>query len=183
VHGPLDALLSLLAQHPCDPQRIEAIEVETYGGALRIANRPRPEGFTDIQFSIPYCLGLVAVDGPEALLPLTEAAVGRTDVVAVAEKVTLRLDPELDARFPAETLSRVKIRIDGRTFISPVTAPSGEADAPPSWPALEDKLRKASRNVAAPGQQDMLLDALRRLRDGDHAPLQEAFRTLRLGQA
>ncbi|MGJ4942584.1 MmgE/PrpD family protein [Bradyrhizobium sp. HKCCYLS1011] len=183
VHGPLEALLGLLAQHRCDPQRIEAIEVETYGGALRIANRPRPEGFTDIQFSIPYCLGLAAVDGPDALLPLTEAAVDRPDVVAVAERVSVRLDPELDARFPAETLSRVKIRIDGRTLVSPVTAPSGEADAPPSWLELEDKLRKATRNVANPSQQDMLLDALRKLRDGDHAPLQEAFRTLRLGQA
>jgi 2-methylcitrate dehydratase PrpD len=183
VHGPLDALLGLLAQHRCDPRRIEAIEVETYGGALRIANRPRPEGFTDIQFSIPYCLGLAAVDGPEALLPLMEAAVGRPDVMAIAERVTVRLDPELDARFPAETLSRVKIRIDGRTFVSPVTAPSGEADAPPSWVELEDKLRKATRNIAGPSQQDALLDAISRLRDGDHAPLRDAFRTMTLARA
>jgi 2-methylcitrate dehydratase PrpD len=183
VHGPVDALLGLLAQHRCDPRRIEAIEVETYSGALRIPNRPHPEGFTDIQFSIPYCLGLAAIDGPEALLPVTEAAVDRPDVVAVAQKVTLRLDPDLDARFPAETLSRVKIRVNGQTFVSPVTAPRGEASAPPSWPELEEKLRKASRNVATPSQQDMLLDALRRLRSGDHAPLQQAFRTLRLGRA
>jgi 2-methylcitrate dehydratase PrpD len=76
VHAPVEALLGLIAQHPLAPADIEAIEVASYGGALRIANRPQPSGLTDIQFSIPYCLALVAIDGPDALLPLTAAALG-----------------------------------------------------------------------------------------------------------
>lgn len=180
VHAPVEALLGLLARHRLDPRRIEAIEVATYGGALRLANRPRPQSFTDIQFSIPYCLSLVALDGPDALLPLTDAAFDRPEIVALAEKVAMRLDPELDARFPAETLSRVTIRIDGREYVSPVAAPRGEASAPPSWADLEEKLRKASRFVATPSQQDQMLAALRRLRGGDHGPLLEAFATIRL---
>lgn len=180
VHAPVEALLGLLARHHIDPRAIDGIEVATYSGALRLANRPRPQGFTDIQFSIPYCLGLVAIDGPDALLPLAEAALDRPDIVALAEKVSLRLDPELDARFPAETLSRVTIRVGGREFVSPVTAPRGEASAPPSWLDLEDKLRKASRFVATPAQQEQLLAASSRLRAGDHAPLLDAFATIRL---
>jgi 2-methylcitrate dehydratase PrpD len=180
VHAPVEALLGLLAQHRIDPQAIEGIEVATYSGALRLANRPRPQGLTDIQFSIPYCLGLVAIDGPDALLPLAEAALDRPDIVTLAEKVSLRLDPELDARFPAETLSRLTIRVGGREFVSPVTAPRGEASAPPSWLDLEDKLRKACRFVATPAQQDRLLAASSRLRAGDHAPLLDAFATIRL---
>jgi 2-methylcitrate dehydratase PrpD len=183
VHAPVEALLGLLDQHRIDPQSIEAIEVATYSGALRLANRPRPQGFTDIQFSIPYCLALVAIEGPDALLPLTEKAVDRPDVVALAERVSLRLDPELDARFPAETLSRVTIRSQGHSHVSPVTAPHGEASAPPSWGDLEEKLRSATRLVATPDQQQRLLDALRRLRDGDHAPLLEAFATVTLSPA
>ncbi|WP_092166590.1 MmgE/PrpD family protein [Bosea sp. OK403] len=180
VHAPVEALLGLLAQHHIDPQAIEGIEVATYSGALRLANRPRPQGFTDIQFSIPYCLGLVAIDGPDALLPLAEAALDRSDIVALAEKISLRLAPELDARFPTETLSRVTIRVGGREFVSPVTAPRGEASAPPSWLDLEEKLRKASRFVATPAQQEQLLAASSRLRAGDHAPLLDAFATIRL---
>lgn len=183
VHAPVEALLGLIAQNDIDPHRIEAIEVATYSGALRLANPARPQGFTDIQFSIPYCLGLAALDGPEALLPLTEAAVDRPEVVAMAEKVSLRLDPELDARFPAETLSRVTLSVAGRSYVSPVTAPRGEASAPPSWEDLEQKLRRASRFVAMSGQQEHLLDALRRLRDGDHLPLLAAFAAVRLSPA
>ncbi|WP_186418495.1 MmgE/PrpD family protein [Bosea sp. CS1GBMeth4] len=183
VHAPVDALLGLAAEHRFAPESIEAIEVATYAGALRIANRPQPGGFTDIQFSIPYCLALVAIDGPGALLPLTASALDRPDAVALARKVSLHLDPELDARFPAQTLSRVTVRSAGRAFTSPVTAPRGEASAPPSWSELEDKLRRASRFAATPAQQDQLIGACRRLRDGDHAPLLGALAAIRLDSA
>lgn len=183
VHAPVEALLGLLARHRIDPHRIEAIEVATYGGALRLANRPRPQGFTDVQFSIPYCLALVAIDGGDALLPLTGDAVDRTDVAALADKVWLHLDPELDARFPAETLSRVMIRSEGRGFVSPVTAPRGEASAPPSWADLEEKLQRATRIVATVAQQRRLLDALGHLRDGNHASLLQTFASLTLDPA
>lgn len=183
VHAPAEALLDLLASHRIDPRRIEAIEVATYSGALRLANRPRPQSFTDIQFSIPYCLALLAVDGPEALLPLTEAAVDRPEIVALAEKVSLSLDPALDAYFPAQTLSRVTIHTEGRSFASSVTAPRGEASDSPAWADLEAKLERACRLVATSAQRQSLLVALRRLRDGDHAPLLQAFATLRLSPA
>jgi 2-methylcitrate dehydratase PrpD len=183
VHAPVEALLGLLAQEPIAPAEIEAIEVATYGGALRIANRPRPSSFTDVQFSIPYCLALVAIDGPDALLPLTPTALDRADVVTLAQKVSLRLDPELDARFPAETLSRVTLRAGGRILASPAAAPRGEASAPPVWDELEEKLRRAGRFAATPGQQDRLVDACRRLRAGDQAPLLDALATIRLDAA
>lgn len=183
VHAPVEALRGLMAQNGIDPHRIERIEVATYSGALRLANRPRPQSFTDIQFSIPYCLGLVALEGPQALMPLTEMAFDRPDAVSLAERVSLSLDPELDARFPSETLSRVTLHAGGRSFASPVTAPLGEASARPSWSDIEDKLRKATRFVATPDQQELLLDALRRLRGGDHLPLLGALASLTLTPA
>jgi 2-methylcitrate dehydratase PrpD len=180
VHAPVEALLGLIERHGLDPRAIDAVEVETYSGALRIANRIEPQSFTDIQFSIPYCLGLVALDGAEALLPLQADAVGRPEAVAFARKVSLRLDPALDARFPAETLARVTVVVGDRRFASPETAPRGEASDPPSWDTLENKLRRATRFVASAAEQDALLSALRALRGGDHRPLLRAFAELRL---
>lgn len=183
VHAPVEALLGLIADNRIDPHRIEAVEVATYSGAMRLANRPHPQGFTDIQFSIPYCLGLAAIDGPDALLPLTAAAVDRPEIVAFANTVSLRLEPELDVCFPAQTLARVTILAEGRNFVSPITAPRGEATDPPSWDVLERKLEQACRFVATAEQSRHLLAALRRLREGDHMPLLQAFATLRLNQA
>jgi 2-methylcitrate dehydratase PrpD len=183
IHAPAEALLGLIDQHGLLAADIDSIEVETYAGALRIANRPEPISFTDIQFSIPYCLGLVALGGRQALLPVTADALGRPEVVDIARKVSLRLDAELDRRFPAKTLCRVSLRVGERRFVSPVTAPRGEASDPPSWSDLEEKLRIASRFVASPAQQDALIEAVRRLRAGDHRPLVRAFSDLKLGHA
>ena len=183
VHAPVEALLNLIAQHDIQPDTIEAVDVDSYSGALRLTNRPDPEGFTEIQFSIPYCLGLVALHGRQALLPLTPNFVERPEIVAFARKVSLRLDAELDARFPAETLTRVIVTAAGKRYVSPVTGPRGEASAPPSWQDLEDKLRVVTRDVATRAQQDALLAAVQRLREGDHRDLATAFADLRLGDA
>ncbi len=42
VHAPVEALLALVAAHGIDTARIEAVVVDTYSGALRLANRARP---------------------------------------------------------------------------------------------------------------------------------------------
>jgi 2-methylcitrate dehydratase PrpD len=182
VHAPVDALRGLIDRYGLDPRTIDAVEVYSYSGALRLANPPEPVNFTDIQFSIPYCLGLAALLGSEALLPLTSAALGRADASAFARKVTLVLDPDLDRAFPAQTLTRIVLSCGGRRYESPVTAPRGEASDPPTWDELEDKLRGACRFVAPAEAQSALLAAIRRLRDGDHQPLMRALADLRLGR-
>ena len=167
VHAPVDALLTLLDQHGLDHRRIEAVEVHTYGGALLISNRLEPANLVDVQFSIPYCLGLAAMLGPSALLPLTEDVLHRDDVSRFARKVTLHLDPALDTRFPAETLTRLVVSHAGRRYESKVTAPRGEATQPFSWQELEQKFVMASRGVAREDQQTELLNAARKLKTGD----------------
>ena len=181
VHAPLDALLHLVEQHGLDKESIDAVEVETYSGALRIPNKPRPVHIVDIQYSIPYCLALAVIDGPQALLPLTDAALERQEVTALAQRVTLSLDPLLDARFPQETLARVTVVCDGRRLVSDVTAPRGEATWPLSWEALEEKLRVATRLVASPDQQSQLLSALDELRAGDLSALDACLREMSFG--
>ena len=73
----------------------DTIDVETYGGALRISNMPQPAHLVDVQYSIPYCLALVAVVGSQTLLPLTVEALGRDEVTTLARKITLSLDCSL----------------------------------------------------------------------------------------
>ncbi len=171
VHPPIEALLAVIAAHGLTPSGITAVTVESYGGALRISNRARPENLVDLQYSIPYCLGLVALRGAAALLPLTAAALFQEDVAAFAERVTLRSLPEFDARFPAETLARVTVTYGGRNFVSPVTAPRGEADTPLDWSALEDKFAAASRFAMTPADSKAVVAAMRTARSHDFGPL------------
>jgi 2-methylcitrate dehydratase PrpD len=180
VHAPLDALLALIETHRLDPSAISAVEVETYGGALRISNRARPADLTDAQYSIPYCLGLAALRGAATLLPLTAAALFHEDVARFAQNVTLRCVPDLDARFPAETLARVAVTCAGQRFISADTAPRGEASTPLSWAELEDKFHAATRFAMTMEQRGRVLNAMRAAREGDLSRLTRLLGTLRL---
>jgi 2-methylcitrate dehydratase PrpD len=93
----------------------------------------------------------------------------------------LSLDPALDAQFPAETLARVTVICGGQRFISPVTAPKGEATDPLSWKALETKFRTATRLIASPTLQDQILDAVNQAHTGDLTMLSARLRDLALG--
>ncbi|MDP9839773.1 2-methylcitrate dehydratase PrpD [Neorhizobium huautlense] len=166
VHAPLDALLATMGAHGIKGADIDAIEVDAYAGALRISNKVDPENLTDIQYSIPYCLGLVALAGREMLLPLTVEALGRDDVRKLAAKVTLRQCEEFNASFPAQTLAKVAIIANGQRFVSGVTAPKGEASDPLTWQETRAKFKDVSRWVATEVTSDALLDAIEKMRDG-----------------
>jgi 2-methylcitrate dehydratase PrpD len=167
VHAPLDALGQLVSEHDLRPESIDAIHVETYDRALQILNGPSPAHLVDVQYSVPYCLGLRMLDGPSALLPLTVDGLAREDVTALARKVSLAVDPALDSRYPQETLARVTVTCGDRSFVSDVTAPRGEASDPLTWEELEDKFVTATRLVAAPASQQGVLASIRSSMKGD----------------
>ena len=54
IHAPIDALLGLITKHRLVASEITAVEVEAYGGALRISNRTRPANLVDVRYSVPY---------------------------------------------------------------------------------------------------------------------------------
>ncbi|CAN7659072.1 MmgE/PrpD family protein [Neorhizobium sp. LjRoot104] len=171
IHAPLDAMLQVIEQNAIDVSTIDLMEVETTNGALRISNRTRPVNIIDVQYSIPYCLALAALSGPQVLLPLMPDALGQEGVVKLAEKVNPSLNMDFDARFPAETPARVSIIADGRRFVSEVTTPKGEASNPLSWDELEAKFRAATRMVLSAARQEDVLKRIRTARAGDMSAL------------
>ncbi|RGP35130.1 MmgE/PrpD family protein [Pseudotabrizicola alkalilacus] len=160
VHAPLDAMFTLISEHGIQSVEIEQIEVETTSGAMRISNQISPQNLTDLQYSIPYCLALGAIRGAGALLPLTPAALSLPGACELAARVRLVLNPEFDARFPAETLARVRVAARGQVFLSDVTAPRGEADTPLAWDEIADKVMRAGGLTLTHDHLAMLIDAV-----------------------
>lgn len=148
VHAPLEALLGLRAAH--DLTGAEAITVETTSGALRISNLTRPANLTDLQYSIPYCLALALRRGERGLMHLRQDVLHDPAVEALAQRVSLVLSADLDARFPQETLARVTVSGSGRRLVSPVTSPRGEASDPLGWEDLQGKARAVTDSLGAP---------------------------------
>jgi 2-methylcitrate dehydratase PrpD len=176
-HGAIDAFIALMAEHRLAPAEIASVEVHTFGWALRLGNKVEPRNLVDAQYSIPYCLGVAAIMGAAALLPVDGNVLTRPEVSAFARKVTLHADPVLDARFPGETLARVVVATPRGRLESPVTAPRGEPSNPLSFEELRDKFQQATRGVMQAGAQRAVLDAVDRLAEGDLGPLLRALGT------
>ncbi len=171
VHAPLDAMLQVLSRHSIDPRAIDRVEVESTSGALRISNRDNPTNLVDVQYSIPYCIALATLHGPEVLLPPTPSVLGQSAVVDLARKVTLSLNADFDARFPAETLARVTVTVQGQRLVSDVTAPKGEASDPLSSAELEAKFRAVTRFSLTADHEDRILAAMNKNCAGDISQL------------
>lgn len=171
IHAPIDALLQVLDDHAIDVDAITSIEAEVTSGALRITNKVQPLNIVDVQYSIPYCLALVARVGPETLLPLTDDVFGHDGVADLAKRVNLTLSAEFDAEFPAKTLARVTVVCGEDRYVSRVTAPKGEAPHPLSWDDLTTKAARAISQTTTTSQLEEFMAALSAAQSGDAEPV------------
>lgn len=157
IHSALDALLQLLKEHRINAGEIDRIVVSTFGRALRLNNYSNPDSVEGAQYSIPFCMAVAALQGGQALLPLDEKCLGRTDLTSLAEKVALEVDPDLDAAFPSQVPARVTIETGGKRYQQSVTDPLGD----PCNPLPRKGLLKKFGNLTggrlnAQAQRDLL---------------------------
>ena len=176
IHAPIDALLGLMAAHAITAEEIGHVAVHVYDGALRLSNLADPANLVDVQYSIPYCLGLAALRGRDALVPLQPDCLDDAAVSAFAHRVSLHHDPEMTARFPAETPVRVVVGVGDRRLTSPVMTPRGDPSEPLSWDDLIDKFTTATRHRLDDRARRRLMETFAALRDGAVAPLRQALR-------
>ncbi|WP_268884099.1 MmgE/PrpD family protein [Jannaschia marina] len=167
VHGPVEAVAQLMAEHDLTWKDLREVSVEAYSGALRIPNLHEPLTVVDAQYSIPYCIGLVALKGLGCLATMNVSDLGNKDAEAVARRVKVSVCDEFEAEFPSKTLVRVTIRTKDGELISPVTTPSGEADDRPDWSRRSDKLVAVTEASLSKATQADLVSAMEDLRTGD----------------
>ncbi|APO68847.1 MmgE/PrpD family 2-methylcitrate dehydratase protein [Rhizobium gallicum] len=171
IHPALDALAAVFRRVDFTPKKVVSVDVHTFQWALRLANSVSPKTLTDIQYSLPYCIAIAAIDGIAALAPIGEAQLARPDLCDFARKVRLLVDHDIDSRFPTETLAYLSLHTsDGGTVTSDVTAPRGDKARPMDWDKLVDKFRGATRKKLSPKAQRTILNGLSAMNRGDAAP-------------
>lgn len=175
IHAPLDALLAIMTEHALLAEEIIGITVDTFGWALRLGNKTNPENPVDIQYSLPYCLAVAAIDGAAALAPVDVSLLGRADLSRFAQRVRMTTDSEIDQQFPDQTLARVTVDTPRGRFQSPLTGPVGDPARPLNFGALEQKFLSVTRGIISPAQQGMLIGAVQGLLSDDGARLLHAL--------
>lgn len=172
IHGAIDGLCDLVQQSRLQAADIRSIEVHTFGRALRLNNYPDPENLESAQYSVPFCLAAAAVEGKNGLLPMRGSLLHRPDLVALAGRVSLHLDAELDRMFPERSAARVVIRTDRESLESVCHHPLGDPANPMDWGMLKGKFQHLTQGLLPEARQKEIIRAVQALPARGPAPLQ-----------
>lgn len=142
VHSGIDALRELLEGHEIDIDSVREIHVHTHrkGAQLRIN---RPSTSSEAEYSYPFTIAAALARGGE-FTPDELSRAARTDeaILSLADRVTLHVDQEAEARYPEESLSRVELVTNDGAYETALVNPRGSRERPLSEAELEAKWRQ-----------------------------------------
>jgi 2-methylcitrate dehydratase PrpD len=137
----IDGALELQRAHDLRAADIERVHVATYKAALDIASHERPSTADEARFSLRYVVASALVHGNVRLAAYEPVRLQDAATRALMERISVAVDPEIDAAFPGRRAARVDIETrDGRRLTHLQPSRKGDPELPLSDRELEDKL-------------------------------------------
>src|ERR671919_1714731 len=135
----IDGALELKKRMQVKPEEIDEVEVATYRAGLEVAHYEEPRTPAEGRFSLKYVVASALAHGAVRLVAFEPERLHCEKTRALMQKISLSVDPELEAAFPAKRAARVAIRARGRReeWLQPTRV--GDPDAPLSDRMLEEK--------------------------------------------
>ena len=157
-HPAIDACLAVMTDNKVIADDIDQVIVETFYKATQLS-KGIPSCADEAQYNIAYPVASSIVNNGFSI-----AQVEQTDdpkVHKMMEKLTFVCDKELDDQFPAKRLCRVRMVLkDGRTVVSGVHEPRGEAFENIGYDWLSEKFLRITGHKLTKEQQLQLIDIL-----------------------
>jgi 2-methylcitrate dehydratase PrpD len=146
LHGPLDGLERLQTQHGLEAHQVEQVIVGSNQHALQeIGAIHVPTDIFGLQFSVYYAIAIQLVRGRNVAADYTEDTLRDPAIAAMAKRIRLEVDPQVEAWFPKKIGGRVTVLMkDGRRFSELVEDCKGT----PAHPLTEAERLAKVRGVA-----------------------------------
>ena len=140
THPAADALKQVLATHQLAAHDIRSITAQVHQAAIDVLGAViDPQTVHQSKFSMGTVLGLITVYGRAGLKEFDDSFRDAA-VRAVHDKVTMRLDDEVDGAYPARWIGKVIVETnDGRKIEGKVLEPKGDPGNTLTRDELEDK--------------------------------------------
>ncbi|MGH7619987.1 MAG: MmgE/PrpD family protein, partial [Gemmatimonadaceae bacterium] len=171
-HPAADAFLALVARDQLGHDDIAAVTARVHQGALDVLGRVvNPQNVHQAKFSMGTVLGLLAVHGHAGLDEFESFALADPRVVSFRSRVTMVLDPEVDAAYPRRWIGKIEVTTtDGRTLAARVDVPKGDPGNSLTRSEIVEKAVRLARyrTAATEAQTRMAIDGVLRL---DAAPV------------
>jgi 2-methylcitrate dehydratase PrpD len=159
----IDGALEVKRRLKVEAADIDKVEVATYRAGLEVAHYENPGTPAEGRFSLKYVVATALTHGSVRLAAFEPERLADRKTKALMDRISLRLDPELEAAFPAKRAARVAIEAKGRReeWLQPTRI--GDPDAPLSDRALEEKYFELAAPVLGEAKAKDILQRLWRL--------------------
>ena len=144
THPAGDALLQLLRDEGLSHHDIVKVEAFVHQAAIDVLGPVvNPKTIHQAKFSMGTVMGLLAVYGRAGLSEFDQYSLTDRDVIAFRQKVSMTLDPEIDAAYPKEWRGKVEVEArDGRRYQAMLRYPKGDPENPLTKTELEEKFQR-----------------------------------------
>lgn len=164
LHGPIDAVLALTAEHCLEPESVESVHVGTYPVALKHGFSTVTD-FLDAQMSIPYAVTIALLHGTPTLEHFGDEMRRAPRVQRLLRRVTVREDEDCTRDYPGMRPALVRVTTATGSVETRVDQPLGEPDCPVDDVALERKLHRFADPVLGVEAVDRLAQSIWTSRD------------------
>ena len=162
-HPVLDAVQDLLREEAFAPSDVQSIAV-TAPPIAGIMADPHPENMLAAKFSIPYAVAAAVCYGRTDVTAFLPERVDSADIRALAERVSLESDPEMNLRRYDYPAARVAVQLaDGRVRRAEVTSQRGDFSNPAGREELLGKFDLLSRETLGADGVRQVVGAISRL--------------------
>lgn len=168
THPAADALLEVMRRHQLQIDNIASVVAHVHQGAIDVLGPVTdPKTVHQSKFSMGTVLGLIA-KYQRAGLAEFDQALDDPEIRDFCRRVTMELDPEVDAAYPKRWIGKVTVATRrGLTLEGRVDIPKGDPDNTLSRSEIEDKARRLGsyHNAATPEEIDRMIEKVWNITD------------------
>jgi 2-methylcitrate dehydratase PrpD len=170
THAFIDAVFALKNKYSIRPDQVA--QITAYGGASAIELsfpeeiKRAPRNPVDSQFSLPWAIAVALVNGKVGVDDFTPRAIQRPDYLAIANKVTGILVPEMVRHGVGPGKVVIKLN-DGTEYSELVEHCLGSVERPMTLEDCADKMRECAKAAAKPISPATLEKVIERTRHLD----------------
>jgi 2-methylcitrate dehydratase PrpD len=158
-HPAIDGALKLIREENLHVAEIDEIHVEAFQPITLLCDYT-PATTVAAQYSIPFSLALALSRGKIGPEELTEANLHDPELLGLAQRVKVSVDPEFDQLFPEKTVIRVTLQTDRGNFTTTVENPKGDPNNPLSDEELAEKFRWLTAEVVGEERSKQIQEAV-----------------------
>ncbi|CAN7376561.1 MmgE/PrpD family protein [Acidovorax delafieldii] len=157
----IDGALELRERHNLRADEIKSVRVATYRPALDIACYTRPTTANEARFSLTYVVATALSHGSVRLAAYEPDRLDDVRTRALMERMTVEVDPALDAAFPGQRSARIEIEtVDGRRLTHLQPNRKGDPELALTDAELEGKFLELAEPVIGATKARALLEKI-----------------------